>query len=152
MAPCGAIERKSGRPWGRRAYSALRIPALASRPGPSLTCLAVAFYGSAGIDARTALQRLRRVAPSSQRREIVAGKCPGNHPQFVVRLLRNVPVEPRVASKLAPTMLATLCLLCGSELARDSSLFEVQPLQPHVRFQQRPVSLLAELEVGVNYA
>ena len=44
MAPCGAIVRLSGRPWGRRAYSALRTPALASRPVPGLTCLAVAFY------------------------------------------------------------------------------------------------------------
>ena len=32
MAPDGAIvRRRSGRPWGRRVYSALRTPALASR-------------------------------------------------------------------------------------------------------------------------
>ena len=66
---------------------------------PGFTCLASAFYGCAGIDARITLQRLRRVAPSSRRRGIVAGESSRNHPQFVVRFARNADV----GSKLPPT-------------------------------------------------
>ena len=46
MAPCGAIERRSGRPWGRRAYSALRTPALASRPVQDLPASPLYFMAA----------------------------------------------------------------------------------------------------------
>ena len=113
------LKRRSGSPWGRRAYSALRTPALASRPVPGLTCLAVTFYGYFRNDASAALQRLYRVAPSSRHMEIVAGEGSGNHPSFVARLHRNA----EVGSKLPPTRewLTLEPLSCRSELARDSS-------------------------------
>ncbi len=48
MAPYGAIvRRRSGRPWGRRAYSALRTPALASRPVQDLPASRHHFTGPA---------------------------------------------------------------------------------------------------------
>ena len=92
-------KKRSGSPWGRRAYSALRTPALASRPVPGLTCLADTFYGYFRNDASAALQSLHRVAPSARHVEIVAGERSGNHPPFVARVHRNACVR----SKLPPT-------------------------------------------------
>ena len=58
MAPYGAIERRSGRPWGRRAYSALRTPALASRPVQDLPASPLHFM-AAPVPTQVPLCNLR---------------------------------------------------------------------------------------------
>ena len=49
MAPCGAIVQLGGRPWGRRVYSALRTPALASRLFQALPASPMHFMATSAM-------------------------------------------------------------------------------------------------------